>query len=297
MKYITSKINQWETEGIGSRIQSSISCELIAKSLGLEFYETPVKNLYHNVENLSDDTFCKKYNDFFGYENKNLFFDDVIDINTNSLDELKYLVDSYNDLNKNILFSMELNNTKKILDLNKNILESKNLLSYSNGKDKNEKIIVSIHIRVWNKFDMDFNSIREYYIQNTDTELFYINLIKQIESYIGSENVQFNIFTQNGFTDKKKTIPVDFSKINNSNIKFYIESDIIEMLDTCINSDIFVMSNSSLSYLCYLLRKDITFCKDTFWHSISDDCVRLNNNPIIDNNLSLRQIAIQWRKL
>ena len=140
-------------------------------------------------------------------------------------------------------------------------------------------------MRVYNKFDTDWTHLRNYYIQETYMERYYINIIKQLDESIGKDNIEFHIHTQEGFMDESKTKPINFDNIKNENVKFYIDSPLDETILHLVNSDILVMSCSSMSYICYLLRKKISIVRSDFWFKTTDDCFRLNNSGDMDKTM------------
>ena len=76
-------------------------------------------------------------------------------------------------------------------------------------------------------------------------------------------------------TDGTKTEAVNFENIKNKNVVLNIDSSVIDVIEGCVNSDVFVMSNSSLSYICYLMRKGYTIAHSNFWHILDKNVGRI----------------------
>ena len=264
---ICCDINQYEGEGLGSRIQCHIASKIICKHLGFEYLETPVKNLAHNYENIDDSEFCIQYNDYFNIKKSNLDFP-IVDIKPYTVKELKDLA-----TDENVIYRLYMNSPKKILDSDIKILESKKY--FIHDRPKNSLINIAIHLRVINEVDTDFVPVRNYYAQNNLIEDKIKNIIDSMNSKYGSENVVFNIYTQSGFTDGTKTEVVNFENIKNKNVVLNIDSNVIDVIEGCVNSDVFVMSNSSLSYICYLMRKGYTIAHSNFWHILDKNVGRI----------------------
>lgn len=264
---ICCDINQYVGEGLGSRIQCHIASKIICKHLGFEYLETPVKNLAHNYEDIDDGEFCKQYNEYFDISQSDLDLP-IVDIKPYTVQELKTLA-----VDENVVYRLYMNSPKKILDSDIRILESKKY--FVHDRPKTSLINVAIHLRVINEVDTDFVSVRNYYSQNNLIENKVNGLIDSISSKYGSENIVFNIYTQSGFTDGTKTKSVNFENIKNRNVVLNIDSSVIDVIDGCINSDIFVMSNSSLSYICYLMRNGYTIAHSNFWHILDKTVGRI----------------------
>jgi hypothetical protein len=260
-------INQYEGEGLGSRIQCHISSKIICKHLGFKYLETEVKNLAHNYDDIDDYEFCKNYNNYFEIKQQE-FNLPIVDIKPYTLEELKQVA-----VDENVIYRLYMASPKKILDSDINILESKKY--FTKKRKKSKKINITIHLRVINKVDTDIIPIRNLYSQNNRTEHSIKNIISNIESKYGKDNVVFNIYTQTGYTDGSKTNAVNFDNLKNKNVILNLDSDITETIQACIESDIFIMSNSSLSYICYLMREGITFAYKNFWHILDKKVMRI----------------------
>ena len=142
MLYLTSDINQYEGEGVGSRIQSSIACELMANYLGINFYEMELSNLYHRPEHLTDSEFCKSLNDIFFKGNKSIEFDEIVDINIPiapaGFDSLRDISEEWKDRDTNNLFRIGLNEAGNFLTRSE-ILAKKTDLSRIKLKSLSDK--------------------------------------------------------------------------------------------------------------------------------------------------------------
>ena len=253
---ICCNINQDAGEGLGSRIQCHLASKLICTYLGFEYLETPISNLAHNYEGDDDTEFCKQYNDYFEIKQGGWPSLPIIDIRAFNTEELLSLA-----IDENVIYKINTPHPcKNILDSDEKILNAK----WSIGKEPiNER--VAIHLRVINQSDVDFSDCRQYYVQGNFVEDRILRLIDEIGGDI-------DIYTQSGYTDSSKSNRVDFSNLSRlSNVTMHIDCGVTELIQGCVDAGTYIMSNSSLSYICYLLRKGPTMAHESFWHTLDEN--------------------------
>tara|TARA_Y100001938_G_scaffold150831_1_gene243682 strand:+ start:3057 stop:3836 length:780 start_codon:yes stop_codon:yes gene_type:complete len=249
---ICCDINQDLGEGLGSRIQCHLASKLICAHLGFEYLETPISNLAHNYDGVDDTEFCKQYNDYFKIKQGGWPSLPIIDIRAFSTEELLSLA-----IDENVIYKINMLSGKKILDADEKILNAKRSI----GKEPTNNR-VAIHLRVINQSDVDFSDCRQYYVQGNFVEDRILRLIDEIGGDI-------DIYTQSGYTDSSKSNRVDFSNLLRlSNVTMHIDCGVTELIQGCVDAGTYIMSNSSLSYICYLLRKGPTMATRSFWHTL-----------------------------
>jgi hypothetical protein len=270
---ICCNINQDAGEGLGSRIQCHLASKLICKNLGFKYLETPISNLAHNYEGVDDTEFCKQYNDYFEIKQgsswpslpiteSSPFAEALTDVEAFTREDLISLA-----TDENVIYRISRSSSKRTLDSSINILNEKHAISKSPTNDR-----VAIHLRVINQFDVDLSGgtlekCRQYYAQGNFVEDRILRLINNLDGEI-------DIYTQSGYTDSSHSNRLDFSKLERlSNVTMHVDCGITELIQGCVDAGTYVMSNSSLSYICYLLRKGPTMATESFWH-ILDENVR-----------------------
>ncbi len=105
--------------------------------------------------------------------------------------------------------------------------------------------------------------------------------MSSLNELIGKERLQIHIFSQRGFMDLAKQQPVTFESIAAENVVFHLDGSLFEALHNIVAADIFVMSNSSFSYLCNFLRSGLSICSDTFWHATPEQTLRINTSGVL----------------
>jgi hypothetical protein len=227
-------------EGFGAQYQKIIQTYIYCKIHKLDFVYSPLEDLEHNYDN--DIEYVDKL------ENTMNLKINIINLNENiAAEQLDYgsIVMKY--FEKNIDECCECEHMKFIKDcfwVNKN-------------KDyfKNDKLNVAIHIRRDNLHDNGRAGERV-----TTPNSYYLNIMNIIrEKYNDKDNqVLFHIYSQG---DETK-----FIDLVNSDVKMYLNYDIIESFIGMVAADILVTSPSSLSYVAALISDGEIYYKK-FWHN------------------------------
>lgn len=268
MIYLTTNSDGANTEGIGAMVQYQLFCYCLAQQMNVEYVFSGFKNLHHwQYYNIDQQTFVDDVNRFFNLPSstpQSLEMFEKISIQT--VDEKLYqLVDSNRDVIVDIppatlmqygqsnIVRIEKNNWIK--DLQSRIQVSPNMIDLSY---KDTCLNVAIHIRKYTQTDCDPSSIRDLYDQSK--QVYYCNLIEEISKIKSDKNIRIHVYSQGLQTD------FDFLSQYN-NVQLHIEEYPLSSLYSMIKSDIFVMANSSLSYIASLYRTNTTYKKNNFYHA------------------------------
>ena len=226
-------------DGFGSQYQKVIQTYIYCKNNNLNFVYNPFKNIEHNYNNDSE------------YNNK--------------LEELINL--------KNNIYNLELNMNVEYLDYGTVIMpyfesnidefcksEHMNFIKHCfwRNKDKNffnnNKINIAVHIRRENSDDKGCADERI-----TTPNSYYLNIMNIIrKKYNNSDkNLLFHIYSQGDISN--------FKELENNDVMFYLDYDIVKSFIGMVASDVLVISPSSFSYVAALISDGEIYYKN-FWH-------------------------------
>lgn len=133
---------------------------------------------------------------------------------------------------------------------------------------------IVLHIRNVNEQDVCFDSTREYY--NDKKKDYFFNLIKNIFSKHGDE-FEVHIFSQ-GMNESFRIFEENFDS------KLHINDGVIQTFHHMMNADIFITSNSSLSWCAHLFGKNnYVYSRPNFTHSWYDNTYSTDINGKILN--------------
>lgn len=193
--------------------------------------------------------------------------------------------------NKNIGSIINLDkveNLFNIINFNTKLYPSKNINNFLTDNfinllrnnfifKKKEKFTIVVHIR---RGDVNPNTHPERYLPNE----YYCNILELITSIINIKSYEIIIISESQAYESFEC----FKKYDN--IKFEFDRDTKSNWENMINSDIFIMSKSSYSYVPALFCKGIVVYKD-FWCSKLNEWVSHNNikNTLINQQLNLNK--------
>lgn len=227
------------SDGFGAQYQKIIQTYIYCKIHNLNFAYSPIKEIEHNYYN--DKEYINNLEKTMNL--KNNIINVASDMNVERLDFGK-IVREYSD--SNIDKCCENEHMKFIKDC---FWENKNR-DYFN----NDKLNVAIHIRRANLHDKGRAGERV-----TTHNSYYLNIMNTIrKKYENNKNVLFHIYSQG---DVSK-----FMDLANSDVKFYLNYDIVESFIGMVAADILVISPSSFSYVAALISDGEIYYKN-FWHN------------------------------
>lgn len=265
-------INGLGTEGIGSVFQYHVMMNFFCDFLKVDFTFPGSENLSHySYTEYSKDEYFKSIDKFFNFPNLENDWDEVImvtDINQSLFDILQKEKKS----NKKILVNLYKCHLQIVnfchqrissIFTKERVNKIRNNLVFEGKKYFDSGINISAHIRTPNPNDVPFeivSPLRELYSFEKDFYR-YENLVKFLKENTKEEKTTLHIHSQ-GFTS-------DFTEFNNLkddnfDIQIHLDdhptSDIYHMS----NADLFVMSNSSFSWIPSLLNVNQKIVRDNF---------------------------------
>jgi hypothetical protein len=250
MGFIT---NQMNPEGFGSQYQRIVYTILYADFLNKEFvYSKPNLNIVY------DDEECEYIENIM---NISKFFKSVDEIDQSNLEICDFNT-ARNVIESNIDYYAKSDTMKKIIYMFK---ENKKIDIFDNTCNN-----VCIHIRrpslhknidlpAHHNFDVKNNNLQT--IVNISPRFtlddYYLSIISTIRnSYTSKKNI-FHIVSEGSIENFKNFISDD--------IIFHLNKDLNETMVLMATSDMFVMSNSSFSYIGALLNENKIIYKEGFW--------------------------------
>lgn len=226
-------------DGFGSQYQKILQTYIFCKIHNLNFVYTPFGIVEHNYNHDKD------YNNKL--ENLINLKDNIMNNNIKNVRVLDFnsIVRPY--FENNIDKCCESEHMQFIKDCfwkNKN----KNFFN-------NDKINVAIHIRRENLHDKGRAEERV-----TTPNNYYLKIMDTIrEKYKDNDKkILFHIYSQGNI--------MNFLDLNNTNVKFYINHDVIETFLGMVSANILVISPSSFSYVAALISDGEIYYKK-FWHN------------------------------
>jgi hypothetical protein len=238
-KYYTSIKSH---DGYGSQYQRVIQTYIFCQIHNLNFVYTPLNFVEHNYEN--DNDYNKKLEDLMNLK------DNITNLNqTMNVEQLDYGSIIMKYFEANIDSCCESNHMKFIKDC-----------FWKNKKRdffQNNKINVAIHIRRENSYDKGLAGERA-----TTPNSYYLNIMNTIRNKYKSSNnnkeLLFHIYSQGNIDN--------FKDLENNDVKFYLNHNIIESFIGMVSAEILVTSPSSLSYVAALISDGEIYYKK-FWHN------------------------------
>jgi hypothetical protein len=227
------------SDGFGAQYQKIIQTYIYCKIHNLNFAYTPIKEIEHNYYN--DVEYINNLEKTMNLKNNIINVTSVM--NVESLDFGK-IVREYCD-----------NNIDKSCD-NEHMKFIKDCFWKNKNKDyfNNDKLNVAIHIRRANLHDKGRAGERV-----TTQNSYYLNIMNTIrDKYENNKNVLFHIYSQGDISK--------FTDLANSDVKFYLNYDIVESFIGMVAADILVISPSSFSYVAALISDGEIYYKQ-FWHN------------------------------
>ena len=259
-------------DGLGAQIQSILSVILVAKQYNLVYVHTPIQSLDHV---LGEEEF---FENFFNLGKNEISIDEIndldlniktikhpseIQIKSNTLyitQGLHQYADKFPNSYLNIMSSIR----KKFFDVNRDKLIS---VSTSN------KLSVALHVRRGD-VNIDINSARytgNLYYKEILNYLYQLAVILEIE-------LDIHLYSQGKVED--------FQELDSYDITYHLDECLATTFLNLVNSDILVMSKSSLSYCSALLSENIKIYQE-FWHKPLDEWIQvkvINDKVWIDEN-------------
>jgi len=259
--YLSTNADGMNTEGIGAMVQSQLFTKALSDFFKCGYIFRGFKNFTHfQYFDITQEKFMKDINEFFNlYENQDLkikkinisSYDDLLSIlNTNADDvEIELEPGLVTHLGQYYLSEFEKSGSIRAI---------KNKFKFKLEKPK--EFGVALHIRKFTKTDCDTSEVRDYFTK--EKEEYYLNLIDSLRETYQNKNPKFQIYSQGS--------EEEFNFLRSSDVSFFIEEYPLDSIEKMLKADVFVMANSSMSYIAHLLRDHITYCKLGFYHKTYD---------------------------
>lgn len=276
-------IDGFGTEGIGSMLQYHLLLNFLCDFLEIEFTYPGSKNFsHHSYTGYSENQYLNSVDEFFNFpclKNEWYEVNDVFHMN----DDLFGFIQSNKETDRNILINLSNchrqlasichNNVSNIFT-NERVDKIRNNLFFTGEKYFSEGINISLHIRTPNPNDIPEEIVspsRELYILERDFPR-YKNLILYLKERYKKTKATLHIHSQ-GFTTNFE----EFLELISDNffIKLHIDDHPVSDIFHMANSDLFVMSNSSFSWLASLLNSNLKIVRNNF-----------TNGPFVNNFLA-----------
>jgi hypothetical protein len=227
-------------DGFGAQYQKIIQTYIYCKMHNLNFLYHPFKEVEHNYDN--DDNYINKLENLINLKDNIQNIENHL--NVNFLDYNLVIRDYVENNIDKCCESEDMNFIKKCFWENK-----------STNFFNNNKINTAIHIRRDNICDRGDAGSR-----TTTPNSYYLNIMNDIrEKYKDKDKeLLFHIYSQ-GDLDL-------FKDLENSDVTFYLNHDIVETFIGMVSANILVISPSSFSYIAALLSDGEIYYKP-FWHN------------------------------
>tara|TARA_R110000868_G_scaffold28093_1_gene105739 strand:+ start:3684 stop:4586 length:903 start_codon:yes stop_codon:yes gene_type:complete len=278
-------INSGKNEGIGAISQYQILLYAVCKKFKVEFYNSGFKNIGHSTySEYSQEEWDNSFTNFF-----NLSTNKIIEnqISFTKIDEelISFIETHIND-SKDFLIYLDpeevLRYSQSIIDeiyQKKYLIDLKNNFNFNQQYFSNQELNISLHIRCINPEDVMFQDIRELY---TSKEKFrYINLINYLKKVCTNEKVNLHIYSQG---EDKNFLNILNCEEDNFKVTLHLNQNPISDIYHMCYSDLFIMSNSSFSWIVHLLNYNPTLVRNNFWHSTYPNTLKLDEKYLFNIN-------------
>jgi len=256
--YLSTDSDGGDIQGIGAMVQTQLFAKALSQLFNCNYIFRGFKNFTHyQYFDITQERFMDDINHFF-----NLYENETLQIEKIKITTLEEFFIHISNLNRNLEIELE---PSLVMQLGQQYLEEfekhgfikqiKNKFNLKQEKQKDD-FIIAIHIRKFTKTDCDPSSFRDYF--SKEKEEYYLNLVDGLREKYKSKNPKFQIYSQGSIED--------FSFLKAEDTSFFIEEYPLDSFEKMLYSDVFVMANSSLSYIVHLLRDKITYCKTGFYH-------------------------------
>jgi hypothetical protein len=275
-------IDGFGTEGIGSMMQYHLLLRFFTDLIGVDFtYPGSANFAHHSYSGYSENEYMNLIDSFFNFPNLKNSWDEVYNI-TDINYELFSLIENHKNSDRKILINLsnchrQISNIchQKLDDIftKDRIDRIREKLSFDGEKYFDDGVNICLHLRTSNPNDIPSeiaSPLREYYVR--EREFFrYKNLIDFLKKNTENQKTTLHIHSQ-GFTTNFEEF-LEF-KTHDFNIQLHIDDHPISDLYHMSNSDLFIMSNSSFSWIASLLNSNQKIVRDNF-----------TNGPFVPNSL------------
>ena len=270
MIYLTTDSDGGNTEGIGAMVQYQMFCYCLAKQFNVGFCFSGFKNFTHwQYYPITQEQFMEDVNRLF-------IFPTSVQLSSISMHHEKISVSNVSQdmfantqTDRDIIVNVNAGALMRYGQENIAIIEKNEWLKQLESTItldhdlidpfyKKGNFNIAVHIRKYTKTDCDPAGCRDLYDASKNT--YYNNLITCLLQKYEQHNPKIHIYAQ-GMEEEYTCL------LRGNSVKLHIEEYPLVSLYHMIKSDIFIMSNSSLSYIASLYRQNITYKKHHFYHT------------------------------
>ena len=278
-------------EGLGSVLSPKLISYGISRSLGLKYIDNNFENLYlgySSSDKVSNNEYDENLNTFLNFDfiNKvettkkpfDMFFDYPHPDKPAVRGIDKYLMKK----KRNIFFQSfnylinKIYNEKFITDLNKDIDDSFKTRLYKDG------VNIVIHLRAPSDADVTFAASRNFFYGSFEDSDKVNNIISQIEHSEKSKKLNFHIIS----TGQKKNFKYIDTLFEKNEILLHLDLNIIDTFSMMVHNDLFIASQSGLSYAAHLLNEKPTLFPNNF---------DMGSKKVYNNSLFLDSKGLLYR--
>ena len=286
------KYNGLGTEGIGSVYQYQLLLAFYADFIGVDYTFSGTTNLSHHAyTEYSAEGFCQSLDNFFNFSNLKKEWDEVhmfAQLESTSdprgVDIFNGELLSFRDDNKDkdILVNLHWCHVHLAKFCAQHVAEIftkeridriRSRLVFEGEKYFEDGLNISWHVRSANPSDIPVeivSPLRELYVPDRDF-VRYRNLINFLKSSTEGRKTTLHLHSQ-GFVTKFEEF-LDL-KENDFNVRIHLDDPPVSDIYHMANADLFVMSNSSFSWVPSLLNSNQKIVRDNF-----------TNRPFVHNHI------------
>jgi hypothetical protein len=282
--------------GGGSIFQSMICLFSITRHYNVNFYYVKPKGVF-DPENygIRNDEWDEKWTRFFNLDDgpceTNTVMDEIEKIG--AIKEIPKKNKKYENVSKNHLFTIDIGIVKEWIDKNVYVLNN-NLDGLwerytASAKPRlyfhEEATAITLHVRRFSKADTDPNPIRGYYHPDQGNKSYYHKMMEIIQLALERESnrIDYHIYTQGDLADFDSFFEI--KNINEDRVFIHTDESPFEAIHHMVNSDVFVMAKSSLSWVSMVYARNKVIGRKGFWHSVRPGVLTVDEKKIHQNKI------------
>ncbi len=278
-------------EGLGSVLSPKLMSYGISRSLNLKYVNNNFKNLYLGHSS-SDDISNKKYderlNNYLSFDFKNTGtekkdpFDIFFDYPHPNKEKVTGISKLLNTKKRDTFFGTfkyfinKIHRESYITDLKFNIDDEFKSRLFKDGRN------IVIHLRAPSDADVTFASSRNFFYGSFNDSDKVNNIISQIEHSEKSTKLNFHILS----TGEKKNFKYIDTLFEKNEIFLHLDLNILDTFSMMVHNDLFIASQSGLSYAAHLLNEKPTIFPDNF---------NMGSKKVYENSLFLDSKGLLYR--
>lgn len=265
-------IDGFGTEGIGSMIQYHLLLRFFADFIGVDFTYPGSTNFAHqSYSGYSEKEYFDMIDSFFNFPNITAEWDEVINI-ADMTDDLFSFIESNKSNDKKILINLS-NCHRQVEAICKQYVSHiftkeridkiKGNLKFDGEKYFDKNLNISLHIRTANPNDIPSEIVspyREKYVFEKDF-VRYKNLIDLLKKNVENQKTTLHIHSQGFTTNFNEFLELITDMFD---IQIHTDDHPVSDLYHMSHADLFIMSNSSFSWVASLLNSNQKIARDNF---------------------------------